>query len=126
LAFARGVMELTDYIQADDQLSIICDEDIETAWKCFQNYLGLREADPEIRKKTISLSFADDEHFPALQAADLTAYLSRREAWRMFYNKPYCFEPLFDYLTKERGPGRMLWRALFADEKMQKAIRHPK
>jgi hypothetical protein len=126
LAFARGVMELSDYAGADDQISIICDEDAETAWKCFQHYLGLREADPDIRKKTISLSFADDEHFPALQAADLTAYLSRREAWRLFYKRPYCFEPLFDYLTKERGAGKMIWRALFADNAMQKSIKPSK
>jgi hypothetical protein len=126
LAFTRVMMEITDYGLPDDSTSVICDEDMETAWHCFRQYKGLREADPDIRKKLISLSFASDESFPALQAADMVAFLGRREAWRRFYKRPYCLQPLFEYLTNAKGVGKAQWNSLFADEKMLKGLKPPK
>src|SRR6185369_10803906 len=74
LGFARGTIALVDYVHSDDKISIICDHDVQTAWDCYRQYMGIRRANERIRKQTISLSFADDEHFPALQAADMIAY----------------------------------------------------
>jgi hypothetical protein len=71
-----GFLALNDNVHADDKISIVCDHDLETAWDCFRHYNGIRRAHDLIRKQTISLSFADDEYFPALQAADMIAYLA--------------------------------------------------
>jgi hypothetical protein len=118
LAFARGIAELIDYVHDDDKIALVCDDDKATAWDCYRHYRGMQAADSDIRKKIVSLGFADDEHFPALQAADMLAYLSRLEAKRCFFRDHYTFPVLFDYLTKERGGSKMKWEAMFADEKM--------
>jgi Protein of unknown function (DUF3800) len=116
LAFARAVAELVDYVGPDDPISLTCDEDEGTASTCYRHYLGLKEADDKIRDKVISLDFEDDCVVPALQAADLVAYLSRREARFMFYEQSYGLRPLFDYLTRKQPEGKMNWLAMFADE----------
>jgi len=73
------------------------------------------------RKKTASISFADDKYFPALQAADLMAFLTRHEARAQFYKKGRNeWLSLFDYLVRDRGAGKMRWLKMFADEKETK------
>lgn len=116
VAFSRAISELVDYVPPNDYISLICDDDLATAWDCYRHYRGMGNADAKIRKKLVSLSFADDVSFPALQAADLAAYLSRRQARLEFYKQDYGFKPLFDYLIAEQPLGKMDWRRMFADE----------
>jgi hypothetical protein len=116
LAFARGAIEIIDYAQGDDRVAMICDDDRSTAWDCYRHYRGIKAADENVRKRIVSLGFANDEYFPALQAADMLAYLSRLEAKRQFYRDYYTFPSLFTYLTKERGANKMVWRMMFANE----------
>ena len=99
LAFVRGIAELIDYIQVDERLALVCDDDRSTAWDCYRHYRGIKAADDEVRTKVVSLGFADHDYFPALQAAEMVAYLSRLEAKHNFYRIPYSFPKLFDYLT---------------------------
>jgi len=66
LAFARGLLEIVGYVQGDDKISLICDDDIQTAWDCYRHYRAIRRADSDVNSKVASLSFADDEYFPAL------------------------------------------------------------
>jgi hypothetical protein len=122
LAFARGVAEIIDYVHGDDRVALVCDDDKTTAWDCYRHYRGMKAADEQIRTKIVSLGFANDEHFPALQAADVLAYLSRLEAKRCFYGDHYTFPALFDYLTKDRGGDKMKWSLMFADEKIIKGL----
>src|SRR6266567_3312717 len=68
VAFARALLELADYAQEGDLINLVCDDDAETAWDCYRHYRGIRRAHEKVRRKTIALSFADDKHFPALQA----------------------------------------------------------
>jgi hypothetical protein len=122
IAFARGITELSEYVQADDRISLICDDDVATALDCHRHYRGIGNAYPEIWKKMISLTFAKDDYFPALQAADMVAFLSRLEAKSKFYGDRYSYRRLFDHLTTERGPGKMAWKYLFANEEMIRDI----
>jgi hypothetical protein len=124
VAFARGLLALNDYVHADDKISIVCDHDLETAWDCFRHYNGIRRAHDLIRKQTISLSFADDEYFPALQAADMIAYLARLEAKRQFYKTPYSYKPLLDYLVDNRPANSTLkWGVMFANETLMRSMK---
>jgi hypothetical protein len=119
IAFSRGMLEAVDYIHANDRLSLVCDDDAETAWLCYQHYRGVRRAYSKVRTKTISLSFADDEYFPALQAADMVAFLSRLEAKRRFFSDDYIWVRLFNHIVKRRGAGGTTWMSMFANkEKM--------
>lgn len=114
LAFARGLIALRDHVQPDDYIQLFCDDDRETAWDCYRHYRGIGHADPAIFKKVVSLTFADDQHFPALQAADMVAFLSRLEAKSRFYGDHYDFRRLFNYLTTSKK--HMQWLEMFADE----------
>ncbi|MGB7496317.1 MAG: DUF3800 domain-containing protein [Candidatus Acidiferrum sp.] len=125
LAFVRALMELADYPQGDDVLSLICDYDIETAWESYRHYQGVRRVDEKVRKKTVSISFADDKFFPALQAADLVAFLTRCEARNQFYGIHNEWLPLFSYLVSDRGISKMQWKKMFADEVKSKNCLRP-
>jgi hypothetical protein len=67
-----------------------------------------------VSKKTL---VRGNEYFPSLQAADMVAFLSRREARHLFYGKTNEFLDLFKYLVvKESTPSKMLWMKMFATE----------
>lgn len=121
-AFARGLIELVDYAKEEDRISLICDDDIETAWNCYQHYRGIRNAHEEIREKTVSLAFADSETFPALQAADMSAWLTRREARFQFYGDAFPLQDLFTYLVIPQKPGGMNWMKMFATKEVIKNL----
>ena len=116
LAFTRGLLEIVRYVQANDKISLVCDDDLQTAWDCYRHYRAIRRVDSEADSKLASLSFADDEYFPALQAADLIAFLSRLEAKRRFYSDYNMYLRLFNHTVKQRGVNHIEWRVMFADE----------
>ena len=92
--------------------------------KAYFHYRAIRRAMPEIQEKTVSLAFADDEHFPALQGADLASWLARREAQFLFHKAPYEFRELYEYMVEDRGGSwKMRWRKVFADQEMQKELK---
>jgi hypothetical protein len=122
IAFVRALLALTDYVQDDDLLTIVCDHDIETAWDSYRHYLGIRKIREDVRKKTVCISFADDKAFPALQAADLMASLARHEAREQFYRIKNEWIILFNYLVRDRGPNKMQWHKMFADETKAKYL----
>lgn len=118
IAFARAITELGEYVHPEDKISVVCDLDRETAWDSFRHYSGIRAADPKLRQQTVSLSFADDEYFPALQAADMIAYLLRLEAKWQFYGIRYSYKPLLEYLIDKRPKSSTAkWGVMLADKK---------
>jgi len=121
-AFARAMIELAAYIQESDRISLICDDDTETAWESYKHYRGVRKARPDIKEKTVSLAFGDSKSFVALQAADMTAWVSRREARSRFYGDDFSMRPLFEYLTTSEKVGRMDWRMMFATKQVIKNL----
>jgi len=122
LAFARGILEIVNYASDDDKVSLICDDDENTAWGCYAHYRAIRKAHEGVKEKIVSLSFSNDEYFPSLQAADMVAYLSRKEAKRQFYGDKYLFQPLFQILITQQPPGHMQWFKMFADESALKSL----
>jgi hypothetical protein len=122
IAFSRALLAVADYAQEQDAISIVCDHDEETAWNCYRHYRAVRKASDKVKKKTAAISFADDRHFAALQAADMAAFLTRLEAREQFYGISYEFRSLFDYMTKDRGASKMKWFKMFADEKLASGL----
>jgi hypothetical protein len=118
LAFIRGLTELVHRIGEDDRISIIFDDDRDTAWDCYNHFRAIGEADPEVQKKAVSISFANDRHFPALQAADMVSFLARKEADERFNQVTNIWGSLYGRLTTEPQPqyGIMRWLELYADE----------
>jgi len=120
VAFLRGAVALAEFTHPDDKVSIICDDDQETAWECYTYYRSLRKV-PRAHKKLISLSFADDKYFPALQAADMVVYLARLEAKKLFYGDHYEYRPLLDYMCL-RPNGPMAWNVTFIGKEKLDAL----
>jgi hypothetical protein len=122
LAFMRGTLEIVKHLHEDDRLSIICDDDAKTAWGCYSHYRAIRKLRPEVNKKAISISFADDKIFPALQAADMVAFLARLEAKRRLFNDGYYFVDLFNRLMNRHGPEKTVWMSAFTPYKKLKEL----
>ena len=120
LALIRGLEEIADKTGDDDRINIIFDDDPFTAWDCYVHYRSLANASPKAAKKAVSLSFANDKHFPALQAADMVAFLTRFEANEKFNRVPNIWRTLYDRLKTEPLPpyGLMRWTEMFADEQL--------
>ena len=118
MAFIRGLLAVVDWCSDDDRLSIICDDDVTTAWDCYVHYRSVGKAAPEIQKKAVSIAFANDKHFPALQAADMVAFLARQQANEAFYGKVNTWKTLYSRLLTEPSPpyGIMRWFVMYADE----------
>jgi hypothetical protein len=118
LAFTRAILEISNQLNSDDRASIVCDDDLIKAWDCYLHYRQICKVMPEISKKFASLTFARDANFPALQAADMIAFLSRLEAAARFHNDENKWLKLFNHLVTEpkAGAGLMRWFAMFADE----------
>jgi Protein of unknown function (DUF3800) len=119
LAFVRGLQGLARLLAEDDRISIICDDDALTAWDTYMHYRAIGNAMPELGKKLAALTFAKSEHFHPLQAADMLAFLTRREASERFWGITNDYARLFNYLTDETKPdyGITKWFSIFADEK---------
>jgi hypothetical protein len=98
LAFTRALIDLLEPLQKTDLLSVICDDEEKTAWPMYTLYRKVKLAWPDARKRLVSLSFADDEVFPPLQAADMIAGLTRLYAKKEFFGEENPYQDLFDAL----------------------------
>ncbi len=122
LAFMSGIMGPVAYVQSDDHVSLICDDDEATALNCYQFYRRVRKVHKLAHDKLISISFAQDRQFPPLQAADFVASLVRLEAHRQFENRPYDYRELFLHLTAPQSPAKMMWGISFYGSERMKAF----
>ena len=121
LEFLRGMEALAQYAPNDD-LSIICDDDQETAWESYCIYRKLRGIRSAVKDKVKSISFADSIAFPGLQAADMLSYLSRKQGEFEWYGKSFELQSLLAYITRVRTAPYMQWRvARFSKEKLRDA-----
>lgn len=118
MTFSRGLLEVVKYIREEDQVSVICDDNLQLAWDTYLHYRALSASSDEVQKKIAGITFAKSRHFLALQAADMVAFLTRKEAIARFYGDCNEFEPLFSRLVDGRPEGSMIqWFNQFADEK---------
>jgi hypothetical protein len=119
LAFIRGLLAIKDYAGKDDVINVICDDDEVTAWDTYMHFRAIFKALPEYKSNFVGISFAKSQHYTPLQAADMVAFLVRREADARFWNKPNEYKRLADYLmtNHEPGPQRVMqWYSVFAGE----------
>jgi hypothetical protein len=122
LAFMRVIAEIVDYHKHPGiQLSVVCDDDQSSSPKCYAIFDKIRSKHPQYRRKIVSLCFADDEYFVPLQAADMFAYLVRREAERHFLGKTdHQFRCLFEQIANPpRGRKPTLLGGFYSKDKLQ-------
>ena len=108
LTFQHLLAELMIYYKDPDaRISVVCDDEQYYAKRCHEILAKLKAKYKEYRKRLVSISFADDEFFTGLQAADMYAYLVRCEAQvELGGNSPFPFRPLYDHLISSK-PGSL-------------------
>jgi hypothetical protein len=117
VAFIRGVLEIIEYAGTGNVVSVVADDDELTAWDAYIHYRAIQKAVPELGKNLAAITFAKSQHFCPLQAADMAAFLTRREARAEFYGAPNEFKTLLDYLAsgpRANSRGKMKWFKQFA------------
>ena len=114
--FLRTVLLLIDFAMPKEGISMMCDEDEETAWGCYQLYRRVKQLRPKIGRRLAEISFADDAHFPALQAADMLSFLCREQARLQWHKESYEYQDYFRYLTSPRGTSNLQWRVCFKNK----------
>jgi hypothetical protein len=73
-SFLVNIVEVLKYLgESDTAINIICDDDENTAERTLKLYRKIKLVYE--RKRFPSISFADDEFFPSLQAADMVSPL---------------------------------------------------
>jgi hypothetical protein len=80
--FEATVTLALDWLRPDMKLHVFCDSSDEYAKECIGLYNLLRNNNRVAKEKCIAITFAEDEHFPPLQAADMLAYCVRADASR--------------------------------------------
>lgn len=76
--------------------SLIFDDNRGYGSTCYELYSNARESRPEWRKKLGSICFVDDEIYPPVQAADMLAWLTRRQHLPRYRGE---FDSYIDRLT---------------------------
>lgn len=122
MAFLCAVMAPSKRLLEEDRISIICDDDQETALNCYKAYRHVKKKQADLHTKLVALTFANDEAFVPLQAADMFASLVRLEARRRFKHEYYEWVSLFQELTHPGSiPSDLKWVLGFFDaDKLEK------
>jgi len=125
-AFLNAMMCCTKFAGGEERVSLVCDDDKETAMNCYALYRRSREVDPHLRGTLIAITFANDREFLPLQAADLLASICRLEAGRRMHREYYEYMPLFQALTSPIPTVGMKWCQRFFDkEELEKLASKP-
>jgi len=119
LAFVRVILETVARLREKDTIGIVFDDDLLKAWDGYLHYRAVCKTLPEMKKRCSSITFARDEDYPALQAADMVTFLARLEANSRFSGLPNEWGKLFKHLITNPAPrdGLMRWYSSFIDEK---------
>ncbi len=119
LAFTRAIMEISHMVSPGDNLSVVCDDEEKTAWPMYRLYRQVKRVYPEAKDKLSSLSFADDDVFYALQAADFVSSLARLEARQKFNGEDYEYVALWNGFTTSKENDRVWdFSGVFMDREM--------
>jgi hypothetical protein len=119
-AFARTVPRIAELSPKGGKISLICDDEEQTALPMYKFYRRLKLIDPDARDKLAAISFADDSVLFGIQAADLVASIMRFEAHRNFFGTEYDYHKLHEAITQQPGGDEQirLVEYAFCDEKM--------
>jgi hypothetical protein len=109
MAFMRTMLQVTEFASRTDKISLVCDEDEQTALAFYRLYRRLKKVWPGAREKLAAITFADDRFVFALQAADFIAAIIRLEKTARLTKKKYDYKPLFRALIAQPERHERLW-----------------
>ena len=98
-AFTRALLAVLEITGQEDKISLICDDEEQTAWPMYQMFRRVKLIYPDAHEKLRAITFADDRWSFGLQAADMVVSLVRCDADKQFFGKEYQYAPLFSALS---------------------------
>jgi hypothetical protein len=108
VAFVKLLLDIFDAVKDEDTLTVVCDDDEETALQIYKLYRKIKLGWRDARHRLVAISFANDDFFHPLQAADMIASLCRLEAKKQIHGDENLYQTLYDALSKPKEDDR-LW-----------------
>jgi len=71
-------IDKVDVISKTSTISVVIDEDEEYAVGCYELLSSVKRRYPRVKQRISAVTFGSDREYPALQAADMIAFESRR------------------------------------------------
>jgi uncharacterized protein DUF3800 len=99
MTFVRTALHVTEFTPDGSKVTMICDDDEETALPFYKLYRRIKKVWPEAHKKFGAIAFVDDRYLFGVQASDLVASILRYQATEHIVGTSYEYRPLFDALT---------------------------
>jgi hypothetical protein len=114
-AFERAMHEISAHLLPPSyQASIIVDDEEKYAVECYKLLCRMKRARPEVRTKIVSIAFADDQYYPALQAADMLSSLTRMKAKQKFHGASFEYEGFYKILVEDSSKaGKIVFKGGF-------------
>ena len=101
MTFVRTAMHVMEFCPDRSKVTMICDDDEETAIPFYGLYRRLKKVWPDARRKLGGIAFVDDRYLFGVQASDLVASLMRYEAAEKINGTRYDYKPLYNSLIAE-------------------------
>jgi hypothetical protein len=98
MTFVRTSMHIAEFTPERSKVTMICDDDEETALPFFRLYRRVKKVWPEARRKFGGIAFVDDRYMFGVQASDLVAALVRYEATEQITGAKFDYKPLYEAL----------------------------
>jgi hypothetical protein len=98
MTFVRTAMHVTEFTPDKSKITMICDDDEETALPFYRLYRRVKKVWPDARRKFGGIAFVDDRYLFGVQASDLVASLMRYEAAEKINGTRYDYKPLYEAL----------------------------
>jgi hypothetical protein len=118
LGFHTLLMESLDKIdRINEELSvaIIVDDDPQYAKACYDLLNVLKDQFPRVRRRISAITFGNDEHYPALQMADMIAFEARSLMVRRMAKIDEPPSSIYTALTRRQIHQPKFWSATFLD-----------
>lgn len=94
MTFVRTAMHITEFTPESSKVTMICDDDEETALPFFRLYRRVKKVWPDARRKFGGIAFVDDRYLFGVQASDLVASLMRYGATEQINGIKYDYKAL--------------------------------
>ncbi len=101
MCFARTLLQICEFADDPDKISLVYDEDAETLWDLYQLYRRVKKVWPQARRKIRALTFADDSYVFILQASDLIGAIIRLEVESKLKQAKYDYYGLYEALLAQ-------------------------
>jgi len=101
-SFARTLLAILEITEVQDKISLICDDEEQTAWPMYQLFRRVKLLYPDAHEKLKAITFADDRWSFGLQAADMVVSLVRQEAEKRFYGAEFNYSSLYSALVNPK------------------------